>query len=80
MKARLVRIGNSYGVRLPKRLLAKAGLSDEVEIRVCEGAIVITSSERPRVGWAEAARKLRKRGDDRLLNMPSSTRFDEKEW
>ena len=32
MKARLVRIGNSRGLRLPKPLIEEAGLKDEVEI------------------------------------------------
>jgi antitoxin MazE len=31
---RLIRIGNSRGVRLAKPLLEQAGLEDEVEIRV----------------------------------------------
>jgi antitoxin component of MazEF toxin-antitoxin module len=32
MKAHLVRIGNSRGVRLPKTIIAQAGLTDEVEL------------------------------------------------
>ena len=32
MKARLVRIGNSRGVRLPKPLIEEAGLEDDVEL------------------------------------------------
>lgn len=34
MKARLVRIGNSRGIRLPKPLIEQAGLVDEVELRM----------------------------------------------
>lgn len=79
MKARLIRIGNSRGVRLPKLAIEEAGLVGEVDIRVSEGAVVITSLAKPRAGWAEAARKLRQRGGDRLLETPG-TRFDEKEW
>jgi hypothetical protein len=30
-------------------------------------------------GWAEAARKMRERGDDKLERM-SNTRFDDGEW
>lgn len=33
MRARLVRIGNSQGVRLPKPIIEEAGLSEEIEIR-----------------------------------------------
>jgi antitoxin MazE len=80
MKARIVQIGNSRGVRLPKPLLAEAHLSDEVEIVARNGAIVISSAPRPRAGWADAAKRARARGDDRLLDPPTSTRFDDEEW
>jgi antitoxin MazE len=80
MRARLVQIGNSRGVRLPKPLLQEAGLTDEVEIRVRKGAIVIERVGHPRTGWAEAARQLRERNDDRLLDAPVGTRFDDEEW
>ncbi len=80
MKTRLVRIGNSRGIRLPKPLIAEAGLSEHVELRVREGAIVIARMARPRSGWAEAARRLRQRGKDVLLDPPAPTRFDGKEW
>jgi len=80
MKARLVRIGNSRGIRLPKPLIEEAGLEEDVEVRVRKGAVVITSSRRARAGWAEAARQLRERGGDRLLDRPSATRFDVEEW
>jgi antitoxin MazE len=80
VKARIVRIGNSRGVRLPKPLLAEAGLPDEVEIRARDGAIVISAAARPRAGWGEAARRARERGEDRLLDAPTRTRFDDEEW
>ena len=79
MKARLVRIGNSRGVRLPKPLIEEAGLKDEVEVRVRGGAVVISSSTAVRRGWAEAARKLAQRGS-RLLDQPAATKFDEADW
>lgn len=80
MKARLVRIGNSRGVRLPKPLIEQAGLGDDVELRVHDGSIVISRSANPRDGWAEAAAALASRGQDRLLDPPATTRFDEEEW
>jgi antitoxin MazE len=80
MKARLVRIGNSRGVRLPKPVIEEAGLSDEVELRVRNGAVVITGASHPRSGWAEAARRMGVRGDDRLLDAPTPTRFDDEAW
>lgn len=80
MKARLIRIGNSRGVRLPKPVIEEAGLEEHVELQVRGGAVVISSRRRARAGWAEAARRMRERGEDRLLDEPTPTRFDEKEW
>ena len=80
MKARLVRIGNSRGVRLPKPVIHEAGLTDEVEVHVRNGAVIIRAAVRPRSGWAEAARLARQRGDDRLMDEPTVTRFDRREW
>ncbi len=80
MRTRLVQIGNSRGVRLPKPLLQEAGLTDQVEIRAREGVIVIQRVGRPREGWAEAARQMRERKDDRLIDEPTATRFDDEEW
>ncbi|WP_309669469.1 hypothetical protein [Gemmatimonas sp.] len=76
MKAKLVRIGNSRGVRLTKPLIEEAGLTDDVEIRVQGGAKIITSVESPRAGWAESVAKF---GPSKLLDEPSATAFDESE-
>jgi antitoxin MazE len=80
MKTHLIRVGNSRGVRLPKPLIEEAGLTDAVEIRVRDGTIVIAGVARARSGWAEAAQRMRERGEDGLLDPPTSTRFDEGEW
>jgi antitoxin MazE len=80
MKSRLIRIGNSRGVRLPKPLIEEAGLQEEVEVQIRGNALVITSPSRPRAGWAEAARQMRERGDDRLLDERTGTQFDDQEW
>jgi antitoxin MazE len=80
MKARLIRIGNSRGLRLPKPLIEQAGLENEVELCVHDGVIEISSSKSPRTGWAAAAERLRQCDQDRLLDPGTPTRFDEEEW
>ena len=80
MKSRIVQIGNSRGVRLPKVLLEQAQLADEVELDAEPGRIVIRRGSRPRAGWAAAAGKMHERGEDRLLDPTTSTRFDKKDW
>mgnify|MGYP001162126987 CR=1 FL=1 len=79
MKTRLIRIGNSRGVRLPKPFIAQACLSDEVELSIQQGAIVIAAAAEPRAGWAEAAQELHQRDQDQL-EPPVPTQFDETEW
>jgi len=80
MKARLIRIGNSRGVRLPKALIEEAGLQDDVEMVLRDGTVVISSAACRRSGWAEAAAKLAARGEDRLVDAPVSTKFDKEQW
>ena len=80
MKARIVRVGNSRDVRLPKPLLDAAGLPDDVELVAEPGRILIEAAARPRAGWAEAARAMAERGDDALLDPPTPTRFDDADW
>ncbi len=80
MKTRLVRIGNSRGIRLPKPLIAQAGLTDEVELHVRDGAIVIERASIPRAGWAQAAKEMHERNEDFLLDLPAGSHFDENEW
>ncbi|MCG6958244.1 MAG: AbrB/MazE/SpoVT family DNA-binding domain-containing protein [Gemmatimonadetes bacterium] len=55
MKSKIVRIGNSRGVFIPKLLLERAGLEDEVELRVVESGLIIEKLGVPRAGWADAA-------------------------
>ena len=80
MKAKLIPIGNSRGIRLPKPLIQVAGLKKEVDINIRNGEIVIRPIEKARSGWGEAAKRLHDQKDDALLDKNNSTHFDETEW
>jgi len=86
MKARIVRIGNSRGIRTPKPLLEQTGLADEVEIRVEDNQLVIAPVEPepspPRKGWAKAFKDMAALEDDNLLdgNRLVPTQWEEEEW
>lgn len=80
MKAHIVRIGNSRGIRLPKTLIQQAQLEDEVELQAEPGRILISKPSQPRAGWADAARRMREQGEDHLIDQPMPTRFDKEEW
>ncbi|PYM17656.1 MAG: AbrB/MazE/SpoVT family DNA-binding domain-containing protein [Candidatus Rokuibacteriota bacterium] len=79
-KTRIVRIGNSRGIRIPKILLDQAQLPDDVELHAEPGRLVVQGTRRPRTGWAEAARAMSAAGDDGMLDDPTATRFDREEW
>ena len=82
MRASVVRIGNSRGIRIPKTILEQCGLGTTVELEVRQGQLVVRAAERPRSGWEEAFRWMAAQGDDALLDRGSlpSTRWDETEW
>jgi antitoxin MazE len=79
-KTRIVRIGNSRGIRIPKTLLEEADLPEEVELHAEPGRLIVSAVSRPRSGWAQAAKNMSERGDDQLLDQPVSTKFDDDEW
>lgn len=79
VKARIVSIGNSHGVRIPKPLLEQAGLDGDVELHAEHGRIVIAAARSARAGWAAAAAALHARGEDGLIETPAPS-FDAEEW
>jgi antitoxin MazE len=82
MKTRIVRIGNSQGIRIPKPILEQTGLQGEVEIVVDNHSLVIRPIKKPREGWAQAFQEMARHGEDALLDpdVPSLTSWDEEEW
>ena len=77
---RVVRIGNSQGVRIPRVLLEESHLSAQVELTAEPDQIVIRSARTPRAGWDEAFAAMAAAGDDALLDPEIPTEFDEMEW
>ena len=84
IRQRIVKIGNSRGVRLPSSMLAEAHLAegDEVEVSAEVGQIVLRPRKRPRAGWAERFAEMAQQGDDALLDAEYLTpsEWDTSEW
>ncbi len=80
MRTRLIRIGNSRGIRIPKALVEAAGLDVPLRMRVVEGGLLLERAEDPRAGWSEAAMAMKDRDEGGLLDDPVPTVFDESEW
>ena len=81
IKTRIVRIGNSQGIRIPKILLDQANFGNEVELEVQENRIVIRSSKTSRNGWEEQFKMMAEQCDDRLLDdVVQLSSWDEEDW
>jgi len=80
MRARIIQIGNSRGVRLPRVLLEQAHLTEEVQLEATNNQIVIRSAHAPREGWEDAFRLMAERKDDVLDEELAATSFDEEDW
>lgn len=79
MRTRIVRIGNSHGIRIPKPLLDASGLEGEVELTVESGRLIVARVDDPRSGWEEAfAREPEAAFEQDFQAM--ANRFDRDEW
>jgi len=79
MKAQIIRIGNSQGIRIPKTLIEDGKLSGEVELELHEDGILIRSLQKPRANWDASFKSASEIDDDHHLD-ETSTEFDKKEW
>lgn len=82
MRARVVKIGNSQGIRIPKTLLDQTGILDDVELEVEKNQIVIRPLSNPRRDWENAFKAMADRGDDALINGDEhlSHSWDDEQW
>ncbi len=82
MKTRIIRIGNSQGIRIPKPLLDQSGLDEEVELELHQNRIVIRPGYRARYDWESQFEAMAEQGDDKPLNGDTLTlsTWDEDEW
>lgn len=80
IRTRIVRIGNSQGIRIPKLLLEQSGIHSEVEIEVQGDHLTVRTASRLRDGWDEAFAEMAEQHDDGLLDEANATAWDEAEW
>ena len=81
MRARVIKIGNSQGLRIPKPILEQTGIKDEVEIEVEKNQIILRPVKNVREGWDAAFKIMGKKGDDEpIIQEDLSNAWDEEEW
>lgn len=81
-KTRIIQIGNSQGIRIPKPLLERFHIHNEVELSIKDGFLVLHPTLHPRAGWEAQCQLMAERGDDQLLdaNLVNASRWDDEEW
>lgn len=81
VRTRIIRIGNSQGIRIPKPLLEQSGITGDVELEIEDNKIVIQAVTRPRRGWETAFVSMAEQGDDQLLDPDvAESAWDAEEW
>lgn len=79
VRARMVRIGNSRGIRFPKVWLEQLQLGEEVELSIQQDKLPIRRARVTREGWGEAFRRMAGQQDDRPVDRAVVTQWDKEE-
>ncbi len=82
MKANLVRIGNSRGVRIPRALIQQYQFGDTVELEPQKGQLVIRPARKPRQGWDESFASMARHRDEVRMDHGriGASKWDRTEW
>jgi antitoxin MazE len=85
IRTRIVKIGNSQGIRIPKPLLEQSGINAgginaEVEIEVQDDHLIIRAVSHSRLGWEAAFAAMAAQQDDALLDEATATEWGEVDW
>ena len=80
MKAQIIQIGNSQGIRIPKTLLEETKISGEVELEACPDGILIRNINKPRSDWDERFKSASEVDDDRSADLPAPSSFQRRDW
>jgi antitoxin MazE len=63
-EARLVQIGNSKGIRLPKSLISKYGLGDKVFLEELPEGILVHPTETSKLSWEDTYKAMAESKED----------------
>jgi antitoxin MazE len=86
IRTRIVKIGNSQGIRIPKLLLEQSGIQAEVEIEVQGNHLTIRTAPCLRAGWDEDFASMSQKQDwaesqnEVLLDEFDPTNWEQSEW
>ena len=81
IKSRIIKIGNSHGVRIPKLLLEQLHFTSDVELEIQNDQLIVRATNPPRASWAAQFERMAAHKDDALIDSdPLATEWEEREW
>lgn len=82
MVLRLVQIGKSQGIRLPKSIIDQFNFNDAIEAEIKREGLLLRKKIKSRAGWKKRILKEIKKGGCPEMLIPDSiqSEFDESEW
>ena len=81
MNASIIKIGNSRGLIIPKKMLQELGAESEVNIEYQNGGLFISPIDVTRKGWAVAFKKSAgEQGKQEDMFEGVENDFDQEEW
>jgi antitoxin MazE len=78
--AKIVKIGNSHGIRIPKAIREQVGLTGAVTLTVSDNALVIRPQRKPREGWAKQLAQALKDDPEQEMLLPDIGTVYDKDW
>jgi len=80
MKASIIKIGNSQGLRIPKPILDQCGFNKDVELEVVNQELIVKAPNCSRKNWEASFKKMAENKDDQLLDSSIPTEWENEEW
>jgi antitoxin MazE len=80
--AHLIRIGNSFGVRIPQAIIQQIGFKKEMNLifKPIEDGLLISAEKQAREGWEQKFKSSKKRFKNISLLSDFPNEFDTDEW
>ena len=64
MKVKLINIGNSRGIRLPKKVIEKYNFKDELILEACDDGVVLKPKEDLKLSWDDTFAEMASEKED----------------
>ncbi len=79
--AHLIRVGNSFGVRIPKTIITQIGFKEDTQLtfKITDEGLLICPIHTHREGWSESFKNTSK-NNPHLMTEQIINEFDKDEW